>query len=186
MTDKEKLFKLRTDESFFTKIYNEHKGYSIRFLKKMNDDIDLIEDLYQDAMIVLYEKSKDSKFELTCTIQTYINSICRNQLLTRFKQNSRFIVKENEFDTTINDWFEDNSFDEEKENRLTVLENSLEILKSQGEKCYQILKYFFYEKKSMDEIATVLGYTNGNNVKNQKSRCQKKLKELALDNYESH
>jgi hypothetical protein len=30
-----------------------------------------------------------------------------------------------------------------------------------------------------------MDYTNGDNVKNQKSRCQKKLKELVLESYDS-
>jgi RNA polymerase sigma factor (sigma-70 family) len=179
MTDKEKLFKLRSDESYFTRVYNEHKGYTMRFLYKMNDDTDLLADLYQDAMILLYQKSKDPAFELTCSIQTYINSVCRNQLLNKFKQNSRFITKGDDFDQNISDWHED-AFSEEKENRINTLEEALAQLKETGEKCYAILKSYFYEKKSMQEIAQELGYTNGDNVKNQKARCQKKLKELAL------
>ena len=33
----------------------------------------------------------------------------------------------------------------------------------------------------MERIAYDMDYTNADNVKNQKSRCQKKLKELAFD-----
>ena len=186
MTDKEKLFKLRTDESYFTRVYNEHKGYTMRFLRKMNDDAELLSDLYQDAMIVLHQKVKDPAFDLSCSIQTYVNSICRNQLLNKFKEKSRFIVKDKvgEFDSDITDWFED-EFEDEKENRLNTLEKALEHLKENGEKCYEILKRFFYQRQSMDEIAVEMKYTNGDNVKNQKSRCQKKLKELVLESYGS-
>ncbi len=157
----------------------------MRFLYKMNSDVDLISDLYQDAMIVLHQKVKDPKFELTCSIQTYINSICRNQLLNKFKENSRFVTKDDDFDPGISDWFEDD-FEAEKESRITVLENALNQLKEKGEKCYEILTRFFYQKQSMDEIAAAMGYTNGDNVKNQKSRCQKKMKELVLEKYASY
>ena len=183
MTDKEKLFRLRTDRSFFTKIYDEHKGYALRFLRTMHDDMDVLYDLYQDAMIVLYEKSLDPNFELTSSIQTYINSICRNQLLTRFKHNSRFIAKSDDFDAEITDWFPVEEFDREKEERITAMEKAMEQLKQTGEKCYEILSRFFYGKESMEEIAIAMGYTNGDNVKNQKSRCQKKLKELVHTDY---
>lgn len=182
MNDQHKLYNLVNDEKYFTKIYNEYKDNSLRFMRKMNNDFDLIKDIYQDAVIVLYEKSKDPNFKLTCSIQTYINSICRNQLLNKFKENSRFISKADEFDPNVNDWFEE--FDEEKETRLSSIENALEILKEKGEKCFEILKRFFYQKQSMDQIAVELNYTNGDNVKNQKSRCQKKLKEIVQENYE--
>lgn len=184
MNDQEKLNILSRDESYFTKVYDEHKAYTIRFLNKMNSDYDLISDLYQDAMILLYQKSKDPSFKLTCSIQTYINSVCRNQLLNNFRQNSKFITKEQDFNSSITDWFEDD-FDIEKEKRLKIIENALLQLKKSGEKCFEIIKRFFYEKQSMDEIAQALNYSNGDNVKNQKSRCQKKLKELVFQDYES-
>jgi RNA polymerase sigma factor (sigma-70 family) len=183
MTDQDILFKLRNDSSYFSKIYNDYKSHSLNFMRKMNNDFDLLKDIYQDAVIVLYEKSKDPDFKLTCSIQTYINSICRNQLLNKYKENSRFISKVDDFDPNVNDWFEE--FDEEKETRLSSIESALEILKEKGEKCFEILKRFFYQKQSMVEIAVELNYTNGDNVKNQKSRCQKKLKEIVLENYES-
>jgi RNA polymerase sigma factor (sigma-70 family) len=151
----------------------------------MNNDSELISDLYQDAMIVLHQKVKDPSFQLTCSIQTYINSICRNQLLNKFKEKSRFISNGDDFDPGISDWFED-EFEDEKENRLTTLEKALDHLKEKGEKCYEILTRFFYQKQSMDEIAAAMGYTNGDNVKNQKSRCQKKMKELVLEKYASY
>ena len=182
MTDKEKLFKLKTDTNFFTKVYNEHKAYTMRFLSKMNGDVDLLTDLYQDAMIVLHQKAHDPKFELTCSIQTYINSICRNQLLNKLRENSRFVSKDHEFDANITDWFDD-PYDNEKEERLSRIEKAIERIKENGEKCYEILNRFFYRRESMDDIAVAMGYTNGDNVKNQKARCQKKLKELVIEGY---
>jgi hypothetical protein len=95
------------------------------------------------------------------------------------------VTKDDDFDPGISDWFEDD-FEAEKESRITVLENALNQLKEKGEKCYEILTRFFYQKQSMDEIAAAMGYTNGDNVKNQKSRCQKKMKELVLEKYASY
>ena len=186
MTDKEKLFKLRTDESYFTRVYNEHKGYTMRFLNKMNNDSELISDVYQDAMIVLYQKVKDPAFNLTCSIQTYINSICRNQLLNKFKEKSRFIVKDNdgEFDSGITDWFED-EFDDEKEIRLNCIESALEELKSKGGNCYEIVKRFFFEKESQEMIANKMGYKNRETLRNIQSRCMKSIKQLASECYGS-
>ena len=183
MTDQDILFKLRNDSSYFSKIYDDYKSQSLNFMRKMNSDYDLIKDVYQDAVIVLFEKNKDPNFKLTCTIQTYLNSICRNQLLNKYRESSRFMTKSDDFEPDVNDWFEE--FDDEKEKRLSQVEKSLEKLKEKGEKCFEILKRFFYERQSMDEIALEMDYTNGDNVKNQKSRCQKKLKDLVLEGYDA-
>ncbi len=177
MTDQEKIVQLRSDNSFFTKIYNDHRNYSLNFMRKMNNDDDLIKDIYQDAIIVLYENTRNPKFELTCSIQTYLNSICRNQLLTKYKENSRFLSINDQFDSTINDWY-DNDYNAIKEERISIIENALIQLKEKGEKCYEILSRFFYQKQSMDDIALEMNYSNGDSVKNQKARCQKKIKEI--------
>ena len=127
MTDQDKLFKLRHDISYFSKIYDDYKSQSLNFMRKMNSDYDLIKDVYQDAVIVLFEKTKDPNFKLTCSIQTYINSICRNQLLNKYRESSRFMTKSDDFEPDVNDWFQE--FDDEKERRLSLVEKSLEKLK---------------------------------------------------------
>ena len=161
MTDQDKITRLRSDSSFFTKIYNEHRTYSLNFMRKMNSDDDLIKDIYQDAIIVLYEKSRNPEFEL----------------LNKYKENSRFLSINDQFDATINDWHE-NEYNDVKEERINILENALIQLKEMGGNCYEILSRFFYQKQSMDQIALEMNYSNGDNVKNQKSRCQKKIKEI--------
>jgi RNA polymerase sigma factor (sigma-70 family) len=179
MTDLEKLFKLKNDKSYFTKVYEDHREYSLNFMRKMNNDSDLIKDIYQDAVIVLYENTRNPNFQLTCSIQTYINSICRNQLLNKYKEKSRFLTTNEDFDSTINDWY-DQEYNETKDERINSVEIALKKLKEAGGNCYEILTRYFYNKQSMDEIASEMNYSNGDNVKNQKSRCQKKIKELVL------
>ena len=183
MTDQEKLLRLAKDDKFFTQIYNEYKDYSLRFFRKRYGYDDILNDIYQDAILVLLEKSKDPNFVLTHTIKTYLIAICKNQLHNKFKFSSKFTTKSDDFEPNIKDWFDE--YDDVKEDRLRSIEKSLEKLKDKGEKCFEILKRFFYEKQSMDQIAVEMNYTNGDNVKNQKSRCQKKLKELVLENYDS-
>ena len=49
-----------------------------------------------------------------------------------------------------------------------------------GEPCKSILVYFFFNQLTMEEIAAKMGYTNADNVKNQKYKCFKRLKKLVL------
>jgi DNA-directed RNA polymerase specialized sigma24 family protein len=82
MTDIEKVTRLRNDDRYFGEVYNDHRPYSMRFMSKIHKDHEVIQDVYQDAVIVLLENVKKPDFQLSCSIQTYLNSICRNQLLT--------------------------------------------------------------------------------------------------------
>jgi RNA polymerase sigma factor (sigma-70 family) len=177
MTDQDKVFKLANDERYFTQVYNEHKDYSLRFLRKMYNDDDLLKDIYQDATIVLYENAKKSNFTLTCSIQTYLNSICRNRLLTLRRNKVNTLVNADDFDPNISDWFVEENYDEVKEARLTAIEKALEKMKEAGGQCYQILKMQYFERFSMDKIAKLLGMANARSSKSQASKCRSKLKE---------
>lgn len=168
---------IRRDKAHLSKVYTDCKDYCLNFMIRMHSDKEVLLDIYQDAIIVFYEKTKDPEFKLTCTVQTYLNSICRYQLLNRFNSKSA-LNNADEFDPNYNDWFEDDDLENEKESKIQSIEKGLAVLKGKGGKCYEILKRFFYEKQSMNKIAEEMDYTNAANAKHQKSRCQKQLKEL--------
>ena len=177
MKDNDVIKLIREDRNHLSKVYLDCKDYCINFMLRMHPDKEVLLDIYQDAIIVLYEKSKDPDFKLTCTVQTYLNSICRYQLLNRFNSKSA-LNNADEFDPNYKDWFDDDELNNEQEFKIQSIENGLSVLKDSGGKCYEILKRYYYEKQSMQEIAEFMGYTNSANVKNQKARCQKQLKEL--------
>lgn len=134
-------------------------------------------DIYQDATIVLYEKIRDTEFKLTSSIQTYLNSICYYQLLARGKSsyNKKIVLKE-EVDETVQDWFAEN--DEIAQEKINKIRSALEDLKSKGDKCYERLNLFYYEKLKNEEIANRLGLQDAATVKNLINRCRNILKTM--------
>ncbi len=179
VSDEEMIRLLREDASNFDALYTKHRNYSLNFMKKINYNDELNIDIYHEAIIYFREKVLSGNFTLTCSIQTYLNSICRNQILVRLKRSEKHSQYSEEFDERITDWYEPEEI--ESTDRMNAILKGLEMLKSLGGKCYEILKRFFYENNSMEKIAYDLEYSNADNVKNQKARCQKKLKEIVFD-----
>ena len=167
---KDVINSLRENIKNLDDLYVNHKEYSFNFMRKMYNDDSVISDIYQDALIVLYEKSQELSFELTCSVQTYINSVCRNQILNRFKKDAKMLSFTEEFDPTIEDYI-DEEVDEIEDDRIKLISPSLENMKPLGGPCYEILKRYYYNKQSMKEIASEMNYTNSANAKNQKARC---------------
>lgn len=58
----------------------------------------------------------------------------------------------------------------------------LKLLDQMGNPCKQILSGFYYEEKSMKELLTEFDYENEQVLRNRKSRCMKKLKEMIVAN----
>ena len=52
------------------------------------------------------------------------------------------------------------------------------ILNQAGERCKKLLKSFYYEKLSMNKIASTQGYSSEQIAKNQKLRCLKKIRAI--------
>ncbi|RVU91572.1 sigma-70 family RNA polymerase sigma factor [Flavobacterium columnare] len=189
ITDKDLLSKIKEDSDNLSIVYKKCKNNSIRFLKKYAPQFNEfeLEDIYQDAIIVLYEKIIDDKFDLNCSFQTYINAVCKNQLLNHSKKKNLTIqfADNNEIqdiDHTIPN-IKDSLDEVENTNEpyFQAIEKALLKIKETGGHCYELLTLFWYHKKSMIELTEVFGYSNADNTKQQKAKCQKRLEKLAFN-----
>ncbi len=192
LTDKEIIEKIKINEDYLGIVYKNCKTYSIKFLRNLSNnklnDYEL-EDIFHDAVIILYEKIIKGNFELTASLQVYLNSVCRFQLLNRFnKEKNSFEFQENfnneddenqNFNPNIVDDLE--PIEDENETKFNAIERALMKIKEAGGNCYELLTQFWYHKKSMNELTEIFGYTNADNAKNQKARCQKRLEKLAFN-----
>lgn len=193
LSDQDLLIKIKENSEALGVVYKQCKSNSVRFMQKMTsgsiNDYEL-DDVFHDAMIVLYEKIVGGNFELTCALQTYVNSVCRFQLLnkigksklsTDFEENTDPDDDENpmSYKSTITDALDE--IEEPKEAQFTAIERALELMKSDGGKCYELLTQFWYHKKSMNELTEIFGYTNADNTKSQKAKCQKRLEKIAYN-----
>ena len=131
-------------------------------------------DIFQEAMIVLYEKVKSGSFELNCLIKTYLYSVCRRLWLKRLSQLQRISPEVEKLEETV-PVEEDLELHEQRNIDFQVMERSMKNL---GEPCKSLLEAYYHQKKSMVEIAASFGYTNADNAKNQKYKCLMRLKKL--------
>ena len=184
--------KIRQNQDYLGVVYKQCKLYSIKFMKNLTNnkmtDYEL-EDVFHDAVIILYEKIIGGNFQLTATIQTYINSVCRFQLFKKLEKDNKIadfqdnFENDSESNNPINlqttDGLEDIEYEDEF--KFTAIENALLKIKEAGGNCYELLTLFWYHKKSMNELTSIFGYTNEVNTRHQKSRCQKRLEKIAFN-----
>ena len=134
------------------------------------------EDLFQDGIIVLYAQCMEDTFELTCTVQTYLYSICKNLWFKKLRDHKgiHLVIEEEEIVPVESSHLELVIQSEEK--KLLM-----EMVDELGKKCKTLLVLFYFENLSLKEIAKRIGYKNYTVVKNLKSRCMRKLRKLAYD-----
>lgn len=171
----------RNDRESIEAIYRQHYGMIQSLVINNNGSADDARDIFQEAMIVLFEKSKSGSFELTSQLKTYLYSICRRLWLKRLQQQQKFIPEVNGLEDTV-PVEEELEFHEEKNSELQMMEKALLSL---GEPCKSLLEAYYLQKKNMTEIAGNFGYTNSDNAKNQKYKCLMRLKKLFFVEYKN-
>ena len=138
-------------------------------------------DLFQETVIVLYEKVKNGHFELNCLLKTFLYSIARRLWLKKLQQQQRFISQPDGLEETV-------PVEDEIENHLK-LQNDFFIMESAmnkvGEPCKSLLQAYYLQKKHMNVIAQEFGYTNADNAKTQKYKCLVRLKKLFFAQYKN-
>ena len=144
-----------------------------------NGTYDDARDIFQEAMITLYDKAKSDSFVLTSQIKTYLYSVCRRLWLKRLQQMGKYIAQSEALEETVA--VEDDIELHEKKNAdFAIMDRALNSL---GEPCKSLLESFYLQKKGMTEIASDFGYTNADNAKTQKYKCLMRLKKLFFAQY---
>ena len=169
------------DKSAVEIIYSDNYGVIQNLILNNNGSEEDAKDIFQEALIVLYEKSKSVEFELNCQIKTYLYSISKRLWLKRLQKNSRYELQSNGFEETV--YVEDDiGVHEKRNNEYGMMEFAMSHI---GEPCKSILEAYYIRKQNMQEIAEHFGYTNSENAKNQKYKCLVRLRKLFFAQYKN-
>jgi RNA polymerase sigma factor (sigma-70 family) len=159
-------------------LYKKYYTVVLKFIVNNSGSQEAAQDIYQETIIVLYENVQKPEFELNCQLQTYIYSVAKRLWLKHLKKNNKtFLLKEEEEDDLID-------VSEEMDdylNKEVEFEKMNRALTELGEPCTTLIKDFYVQKLSMDEIAEKFGYTNADNAKNQKYKCLQRLKKYFFE-----
>ncbi len=130
------------------------------------------QDVFQDATIVIYEKAQKPDFQLTSQFSTFFIGICRNLWMSRRQKKSASEVTIPEEAKYM--------ADESLEIDLLQVERGklfYKALRELGEDCQKLLQLFF-QKTSMEDIATEMGFGSEGYARRRKSQCKDRLVEL--------
>ncbi|ANH81260.1 RNA polymerase subunit sigma-70 [Niabella ginsenosidivorans] len=169
----------RNDRKASEEIYKQNYNLIQALVVNNNGTADDARDIFQESMVVLFEKARSGTFELNCQIKTYLYSVAKRLWLKKLQQQNRFTEEWNDsgMQVRVDD---DIEVHEQKDQEFNLMHQSIQNL---GEPCKSLLEAFYFKKKSMQEIAESFGYTNSENAKTQKYKCLMRLKKLFFSQY---
>lgn len=164
-------------EILLMSLYQDAFPLVARHVKKMGGSFDEAKDIFQDALIIYYEKARFIEKTLQHSEKTYVFGIARYLWNKRYKTTSKQLPFELNPDIEAVDI----AHEEISSFRL------MQLLETAGQKCMQLLSAFYYEKLNMEVLALRFGFSGSRSATAQKFKCLEKIKKTVKEkslNYE--
>jgi RNA polymerase sigma factor (sigma-70 family) len=187
MTDSQLIFGImQNDERAWRHICREMKPGFVSILGQTfyvdrisGDDID---DIFQESLVVLMQKVKSGCVASSHdgALFSYLVQIGKltacNLIRKKRAQSLDDAVTFSPYLHNIEEEGDEIAVDEKQQAQNDFLDKLFSRIPSE---CSTLLKHFYWGHKPMDEIASILGMRNADSVKSKKSKCMKRIKEIA-------
>lgn len=171
------------NQKIITKFYDMYLNDFIYFsMSHFKVKADSAKGIYQDAQYILISNFRDGRIkELSCSLKTYLLSIGRNLIINEQKRQGKqteFMENHSSFALPDLDEIEEEN---DHSHKSSIVRDAVSALK---DPCKTILTLFYYDKKKLEDILTVLpNYSSKDTLKNQKSKCINRLEKLVKDEF---
>lgn len=159
------------DEVALDYLYKKHYAMMTKMVLKNNGTMEEANDVYQEALIIFWQKAISGNLKITSKISTYLYSICKNYWMKELNRKKRLSYADHEGSTFQSDHGDIIS---------KVVKEAIEAL---GDPCKSVLTYYYFNEMSMSDIADRMNYSNADTVKAKKYKCKKRLDILIKKNY---
>jgi DNA-directed RNA polymerase specialized sigma24 family protein len=153
-------------EKLFIALYKSAFPTVARYISKMGGSFDEAKDIFQDALVIYYEKAVVDSIKLNTNEKAYLTGISKHLWLHRFKENTLHTQLDG-IDLPSGIEEEDNY----SESRL------MHFLETAGAKCMQLLRSFYYDQLPLTGAAKLFGFSGVRSATVQKYKCLEKVRE---------
>jgi RNA polymerase sigma factor (sigma-70 family) len=171
--DEKEIFEriCKGDEKALEVLYKKYYRMMTKLVISNSGTEEEARDVYQDALIVFWQKARSGNLVLTSKMSTFIYSICLNLWRKELDRKKRLSNEEKDSSVVM---------DTETAEREKIIAKCIDQL---GETCKKVLMFYYFEEMSMQDIADKLGFANTDTAKTKKYKCKKKLDELVKAQY---
>lgn len=157
------------DRKVLNHLYQHYYPMILDFTRKNSGDDEDAQDLFQEGLVVIFEKVSSGDLKLSSAFRTYLYAVCRNKwlmVLRRKRTGPQMVVDTEQLDQDIPEVQPD-----------LVRKEQFEVYRKHFEQltpdCKKVLSMFF-KGHSLREIAAEMEFTEAY-AKKRKFTCQKHL-----------
>lgn len=170
---------IKSNDSYtLERFYNDNYKKIELLVLKNNGSLEHAKDVYQDAFITVWTHIKSNKFtpKNETALEGYIYRIAKNKWIDILR--SKSFKNSNTLNYEILEFVgsEDSESNDLKNNKLKL---TMLAFKNLGQPCKELLNIFYFEKKSLKDVASKLKIKEST-ARNKKYRCMEKLRAMVL------
>jgi RNA polymerase sigma factor (sigma-70 family) len=175
LSDNKLVSGIRSRDSFILEhIYEKYFPIVKTFITSSGGEDHDAKDIFQETIIIIYQKVQDPAFQIEVSFQSYFNGIFKRLWYKRFRNIPvAYEVDDVKPDIARQSYEEYSEIDalQSDNSKYSLMYKHLLLLK---EECIKLLKLFF-SKLSLQEISQQMGYKNENYTKKRKFFCKEAL-----------
>lgn len=169
------------DRTLLKELYSYRKKCVDRLLIKTNCDQDTAENIFIEAVFTYKKKKNENNLpDSPINVKGYLYGICHNLWLKNYDAERKVRAAATDVTRYFYDYLPDHISSGNakiyKENLLLAIQKSLNEM---GVKCRNIIRLFYYEGKSMTEIAEIMDFKTPVVATTAKYRCFKEFRKKA-------
>jgi RNA polymerase sigma factor (sigma-70 family) len=164
------LLQLRSSrEETFERLYESCFPRAAQLVRALGGSYDDARDVFQDALVILYEKAVAGQLDIQVSASAYVLGIVKH-LWARQRGRDAHLLTFSALEREIE--LPEDFFDEPPRPQLRLFR----FLAAAGRKCMDILQAFYYQNLPLQEIAEEFGFSNARSATVQKHKCLEKIR----------
>lgn len=164
----------RGDDDALVLLYRQNRNAVVSYVVRNSGSGEDAEDVLQEAVVILWERVINKRFERTAKLSTFIFGVAKNVWSRKRMRKHR--EPATEFNEELIDSGEvsplDAMIDDERSRTVAAAMAQL------GDPCRTLLVLYYWEERSQEQIAAQMGFANAATVKSKKYTCKKALEKI--------
>jgi len=158
-------------EAFFITLYKKAFPAVARHVSRMGGSFEQAQDIFQDALVIYYEKAQAPGAVIPQNEKAYLLGIAKNLWSQAYKAGCK------------NQPLDDQQIDIEAfaDEQLST-HKLMHYLETAGQKCMDMLRAYYYDYLPVGDIATLFGYSGVRSATVAKYKCLEKVRDKVKQN----
>lgn len=155
-----------TREELFIQLYENVFPDVAFFIRKMGGTLEDTKDIFQDALVIYYEKVTHQELVIEQNETVYLLGICKHLWYKKYRKEEQ-----------LKKGYPISDLMSREDTTPGVSQRMYKLIERSGKKCLELLQSFYFEKRNMKEIAVLFGFSGERSATAQKYKCLEKVRE---------